>query len=85
MDLVVQTAFGFKRVQVKTTAAETDSIRVRRLGATNTTDPCDRYDVLAVVNGPRLWIIPASAIDGRDDITLHTKDTDCPFAGCRKR
>lgn len=85
VDLLAQTPHGFHRVQVKTTAGEGRSIRVRRLGATSELDPSDRYDVLAVVNLHRLWIIPAVALDGRDDITLHTQDDNCPFAGHRKR
>jgi hypothetical protein len=85
VDLAVQTAHGFQRVQVKTTATGDRSIRVRGLGATNALDPSDRYDILAVVHEHRLWLIPASMLDGRDDITIKTKDHNCRYAPYRKR
>lgn len=85
VDLVVQTPFGFNRVQVKTTGDNGKTARVRRLGSTNDLAASDRYDVLAVVNQHRLWIIPASLLGTKDDITLHTTDDNCPFAGHRKR
>lgn len=85
VDLMVQGPHGSHRVQVKTTGGEGKSVRVRQLGATNDLTPADRYDVLAVVNWHRLWLIPASALGDRDTITLHTQDDNCPFAGYRKR
>jgi hypothetical protein len=85
VDLVIQTGHGFQRVQVKTSAAADKAVRVRQLGATNALDPADRYDLLAVVHKHRLWLIPASLLDGKDTITLHPKDINCPYAGFRKR
>jgi hypothetical protein len=72
-------------VQVKTTAADGNNIRVRRLGSSDALDPADRYDQLAVVNQHRLWIIPATKLDGRDDITMHPLNINCPWNGYRKR
>ncbi len=85
VDLAIQTAHGFKRVQVKTSAAEGKAVRVRGLGSTNALDPADRYDLLAVVHKHRIWIIPASLLDGKDTITVHPHDINCPYAGFRKR
>ena len=84
VDMVVQTAHGFQRVQVKTCAVDGETARVRELGSTNTTDPSDRYDILAVVHFHRLWLIPAAVLDGKDTITLHPFKHDCPFAAFRK-
>lgn len=85
VDLVIQTPHGFKRVQVKTVGSDENRVRVRKLGATNDLDPSDRYDLLAVVNKHRLWIIPASLLTGRDDLTLHPHQPDCPWNGHRRR
>ena len=85
VDLAVQTPHGFKRIQVKTCNTEGDGVRVRRLGASEGTQPSDRYDILAVVHKHRCWLIPASALDDRDTITLRTKDINCPWNGYRKR
>lgn len=85
VDLVVQSEHGFKRVQVKTSGATDKAVRVRSLGSTNALDPADRYDLLAVVHKRRLWIIPATLLDGKDTITLHPHEINCPYAGFRKR
>lgn len=85
VDLVVQTPHGFKRVQVKTCDTEGDSVRVRRLGSSGKLEPSDRYDLLAVVHKHRVWLIPAPILDGKDTITLHPRNHDCPFGGFRKR
>ena len=84
VDIVVQTAHGFSRVQVKTTAPLSAPVRIRGLGATNDINPSDRYDTLAVVSGERIWTIPASALGSRNDITIHPDDPSCPFSGYRK-
>lgn len=84
VDLVIQTPHGFNRVQVKTASGD-DTVRVRHLGSTNDLNPSDRYDLLAVVNQHRLWIIPASRLDGRNDITLHPKKIDDQWNWYRKR
>jgi hypothetical protein len=84
-DLAVQTPHGFQRVQVKTTSKGTRSIRVRGLGSTNDVEPADRYDILAVVHKHRLWLIPSTVLDGRDDITIHPKNHNCRYAPYRKR
>lgn len=85
VDLAVQTPHGFQRVQVKTATEKTGSVRVRDLGSTNALEPEDRYDVLAVVCGHRLWIIPAGTLQGRSSLTLHPTDHTCPWSGYRKR
>ena len=84
VDLVVQTPNGFKRVQVKTCHTRGNKVRVRRLGCNETTNPSDRYDTLAVVHEYRLWLIPASVLDGKDTITLKPQNLNCPYAGFRK-
>lgn len=85
VDLVVQTPHGFKRVQVKTSVTGEDRVRVRGLGASDGLQPSDRYDILAVVHKHRVWLIPASILDGKDTITLHPQNLNCPYAGFRKR
>lgn len=85
VDLMVQTSHGAKRVQVKASETGTDTVRVRRLGATNALNPSDRYDILAVVHTHRLWLIPASALGSRDDITLKPQENSCQFAQFRER
>jgi hypothetical protein len=72
VDLIVQTKEnGFKRVQVKTTGEDTLPVRARSLGSNPPVEPEDRYDLLAVVRKPHLWIIPSTVLRGRDSITLH--------------
>jgi hypothetical protein len=85
VDLVVQTPHGFKRVQVKTSVTGENRVRVRGLGASDGLQPSDRYDILAVVHKHRVWLIPASALDGKDTITLNPQNLNCPYAGFRKR
>ena len=85
VDLVVQTAHGFNRVQVKTQAVHRGHVRVRDLGLTPELDPEDRYDTLAVVHTHKLWLIPAAALSGRQSLTLNPQDVDCPWNGYRKR
>lgn len=85
VDLVTQTAHGFNRVQVKTQAVERKIVRVRDLGSTNALEPSDRYDTLAVVHMHILWLIPSAALNGRQSLTLHPQDVDCPWNGYRKR
>lgn len=85
VDLVVQTPHGFNRVQVKTCDTNGPRVRVRRLGANDGLQPSDRYDILAVVHKHRVWLIPASVLDGKDTITLHPQNHSCPYAGYRKR
>lgn len=85
VDLVVQTEHGFKRVQVKTSSASDKGVRVRSLGAADGLNPADRYDLLAIVQKHRLWIIPAPLLDRKDTITVHPHNINCPYAGFRKR
>lgn len=85
VDLAVQTAHGFSRIQVKTTAASKGRIRVRHLGCGDGLNPSDRYDQLAVVCQHRLWLIPATKLEGRDDVSLNPKNINCPWNGFRKR
>lgn len=85
VDLVIQTPHGFKRVQVKTTSATGGRLRVRHLGSSKGLIPSDRYDLLAVINKHRLWVIPASLLGSRDDLTLNPHKTDCPWNGHRRR
>jgi len=84
-DLMVQTPFGAKRVQVKTSETGVDNIRVRSLGATNALEPSDRYDTLAVVHSHYLWLIPSAFLGDRDTITLKPNNHDCPYTQFRKR
>lgn len=85
VDLMVQTPHGAKRVQVKSSETGVDKVRVRSLGATNALDPSDRYDILAVVHSHRLWLIPASVLDGKDTITLKPHSHDCQYGQFRER
>lgn len=85
VDMAVQTAHGFQRVQVKTCDTEGNRVRVRRLGASDGLQPSDRYDILAVIHKHRVWFIPAPILDGKDTITLKPQDLNCPYAGFRKR
>lgn len=85
VDLVTQTPHGFQRVQVKTSGTGELNVRVRNLGSSAGLEPSDRYDVLAVVHKHRVWLIPAPVLDGKDTITLHPKDINCPYAGFRQR
>jgi hypothetical protein len=85
VDLVIQTPHGFNRVQVKTCNTDSNSVRVRNLGCSGGLNPSDRYDVLAVVHKHRLWLIPATALDGKDTITLHPKNHNCRYGQYRKR
>ena len=85
MDLVIQTPHGFSRIQVKTCHTPGEGLRVRSLGCSGGLEPRDRYDTLAVVRGTNLWLIPASVLDGKDTITIHTQSEGCPYAAFRKR
>ena len=82
---MVQTPHGAKRVQVKSSETGDASVRVRRLGATEALDAADRYDILAIVHSHRLWLIPASFLGDRDDITLKPHSNDCQFGQFRER
>lgn len=83
VDFVAQQPHGFKRVQVKTTATGDASLRIRDLTPTNDLAPADKYDILAVVNKHRLWLIPAPVLGTRNNLTLHPHDPDCQFNGFR--
>ena len=82
---MILTPHGSKRVQVKTTAADGNTVRVRNIGSADGIEPDDRYDILAVVNKHRLWLIPAAFLSGRNDISIHPQDINDPFNGFRKR
>lgn len=84
--MVIQNPHGLKRVQVKSSGSQTNSVRVRELcSPKDGLEPEDCYDLLAVVNLHRLWLIPATALSGRRSITIKPQDINCPFAGYRRR
>lgn len=84
-DLAVRTPHGYKDVQVKTTASENGTVRVRGLGFDDGIEPEDRYDILAVVNKHRLWLIPAAVLRGKRDISIHPQKMNDPYQRFRKR
>ncbi len=85
VDFVVMGDHGFSRVQVKTYSSTAEAFRVYDIGGDGGLYPEDRYDLLAIVNINRLWIIPSAVLGQRDSLTLKPESETCPWRAYRKR
>lgn len=85
VDFITLGQHGTTRVQVKTYSSSDDAFRVFDLGGHDGLTPEDRYDLLAIVNINRLWVIPSAVLGHRDSLTLKPEAETCPWRAYRKR